>query len=186
MRVGAARGFSLIALVLLTPCGPRPAGQPGAPSSDQSAEPSAAIDSDIGATRRPAASGGAPVSSPAAGAPNLGIGVPPAILGSPFVTGLPPGSVPAGVAFARRAGNPSSGLAFAMNNCRPCHLVTARQGSAVRFANAPDFSAIAQKKETTPYSLNVWLTNPHPTMPTVTLTPKEAANVIAYIMSLRR
>jgi len=181
MRVGAAWVLSLLALVLLIP-GPQAAGQP----MDQSAEPSAAIDSDIGATRRPAATGGAPISSPAAAAPNLGIGVPPAILGSPSVTGLPPGDVPPGVAFAPRVGSPRGGLAFALNNCRPCHLVADGQGSAVRFANAPDFSAIARKKETTPYRLNVWLTNPHPTMPTMTLTPKETANVIAYIMSLRR
>lgn len=176
MRVGPAWVFSLLAMALLIP-GPQAEGQ----SSNQSAEPSAAIDSDIGATRRPAATGGAPFSSPATAAPNLGIGVPPAILGSPSVTGLSPG-----VAFTPRTGNPRSGLAFALNNCRPCHVVTAGQGSAVRFANAPDFSAIARKKGTTPYSLNVWLTNPHPTMPTVTLTPTETANIIAYIMSLRR
>jgi mono/diheme cytochrome c family protein len=181
MRTGAAWAFALMTLVLLPPCAPRAAGQSG----DQSAEPSGAIESDIGAVRRPAATGGAPVSSPAAAAPNLGIAAPPTIPGPPSETVLPGGVAP-GVAFARRPGNPRSGLAFALNNCRPCHLVATGQGSVVRFANAPDFAAIAKKKETTPYSLSVWLTNPHPTMPTVTLTPKEAADVIAYIMSLRR
>ena len=33
--------------------------------------------------------------------------------------------------------------------------------------------------------LNIWLTNPHPTMPKLVLYPQEAAAVIAYILSLR-
>jgi hypothetical protein len=33
--------------------------------------------------------------------------------------------------------------------------------------------------------LNIWLTNPHPTMPKLVLYPQEAADVIAYILSLR-
>jgi hypothetical protein len=38
---------------------------------------------------------------------------------------------------------------------------------------------------TTHLSLIVWLTNPHPTMPSLVLSPQEAADVIAYIQSLR-
>jgi hypothetical protein len=33
--------------------------------------------------------------------------------------------------------------------------------------------------------LNIWLTNPHLTMPNLVLYPQEAADVIAYILSLR-
>jgi hypothetical protein len=61
----------------------------------------------------------------------------------------------------------------------------ARSKSPIRFANAPDFPAIANKPGTTAMGLNIWLTNPHPTMPTLVLYPQEAADVIAYILSLR-
>lgn len=82
-------------------------------------------------------------------------------------------------------GNGDKGRAFALDNCRPCHVVAPDQSSPVRFANAPDFHAIANAAGTTPAGLNVWLTNPHPSMPTLRLTPAESADVIAYIMSLR-
>jgi mono/diheme cytochrome c family protein len=82
-------------------------------------------------------------------------------------------------------GNVGVGRRFAQNNCRPCHVVQANEGSAVRFANAPDFFAIAGMPSTTSFSLNVWLRNPHPTMPSLILSRQEAADVVAYILSLR-
>ena len=84
-----------------------------------------------------------------------------------------------------RPGNVQAGLRFAQNNCRPCHVVQANEGSAIRFANAPDFFAIADMPSTTSFSLNVWLRNPHPTMPSLILSRQEAADVVAYILSLR-
>lgn len=89
-----------------------------------------------------------------------------------------------GAAGAQR-GDPARGRRFALGNCRPCHIVAADQSSPIRFANAPAFDAIANAAETTPAGLNVWLTNPHPTMPSLRLTPAESADVIAYILSLR-
>lgn len=83
------------------------------------------------------------------------------------------------------AGDRQTGRRFALDNCRPCHVVAPDQGSTVRFANAPDFHAIANGLHATQFELNVWLTNPHPTMPSLTLSPQEAQNVIAYILSLR-
>ena len=83
-------------------------------------------------------------------------------------------------------GDPGIGRDFALGNCRPCHVVAADQASPIRFANAPDFHAIADATTTTTFGLTVWLTNPHPTMPTLVLSPAETANVIAYIRSLRR
>lgn len=82
-------------------------------------------------------------------------------------------------------GDAQAGHDFAIDNCRPCHVVAADTRSALRFSNAPDFRTIANIRTTTPFSLTVWLTNPHPTMPTLVLTPQEADNVIAYILSLR-
>jgi hypothetical protein len=44
---------------------------------------------------------------------------------------------------------------------------------------------IANAPRTTAIGLNIWLTNPHPTMPKLVLDPQEAADVIAFILSLR-
>jgi mono/diheme cytochrome c family protein len=101
----------------------------------------------------------------------------------------PPASSPLGAdgvaRIAAEPGDPRRGRAFALDNCRPCHVVAADQGSPVRFANAPDFRTIAGAAQTTRLGLALWLTNPHPTMPTLVLAPDEAANVIAYILGLR-
>jgi mono/diheme cytochrome c family protein len=77
------------------------------------------------------------------------------------------------------------GRAFALANCRPCHVVERGHGSEVRFADAPAFHVIAANPRTTDLTLTVWLRNPHPTMPTLVLTRQETADVIAYIRSLR-
>jgi mono/diheme cytochrome c family protein len=82
-------------------------------------------------------------------------------------------------------GDAQAGRAFALENCRPCHVVAPTSASAVRFANAPEFRAIANDARTTQLGLTVWLTNPHPTMPTLVLSPQETRDVIAYILSLR-
>ena len=82
-------------------------------------------------------------------------------------------------------GNPQAGHDFAVETCTPCHVVSPDQRSPVRFADAPDFRVIANAPRTTAFGLNIWLTNPHPTMPKLVLDPQEAADVIAYILTLR-
>jgi mono/diheme cytochrome c family protein len=100
----------------------------------------------------------------------------------------PQAPIVAGGAFGAQQtvpGDAKRGRQFALDNCRPCHVVARDQSSSVRFANAPDFQTIANMPQTTPVGLNVWLTNPHPTMPTLVLSQAEATDVIAYIMSLQ-
>jgi hypothetical protein len=82
-------------------------------------------------------------------------------------------------------GNLQAGHDFALGTCTPCHVVSPKQKSPVHFANAPDFRVIANAPVTTAIGLNIWLTNPHATMPELVLDPQEAADVIAYILSLR-
>lgn len=158
-------------------CAPKTSG-PGASASR-------AVEQDIAAAR-----GSGPVSArpgaPQANRRPRGVegqkAEPPAIVRSQAEQGVPTG------AFAPQSGvaaDPSRGRAFALDNCRPCHVVARDQGSPVRFADAPDFHAIANMPATTRVGLNVWLTNPHPSMPTLVLTQAEADDVIAYIMSLR-
>jgi hypothetical protein len=96
-----------------------------------------------------------------------------------------PSSGPANVYGLPNPGNPRTGHDFALGACTPCHVVSPDQESPIRFANAPDFRVIANEPGTTAIGLNIWLTNPHPTMPKLVLYPQEAADVIAYILSLR-
>ena len=173
-----ARALSVVALSLLAACGPR--------GTDQAPAPSAAIETDIAAARRAGPSAASPLASPAGG--GFAVAPAPQAVAPPEAStaGTMPGDIGMDSAGGGSPGDPRIGRSFALDNCRPCHVVAADQGSPVRFANAPDFRSIANRPQTTPFGLNISLTNPHPTMPTLQLTPEEASNVIAYIMSLRR
>jgi hypothetical protein len=85
----------------------------------------------------------------------------------------------AGIDQALHRGNPQTGYDFAIGTCTPCHVASPGQKSPVRFADAPDLRAIANAPGTTAIGLNIWLTNPHLTMPKLVLYPQEAADVIA-------
>ena len=179
MTSGRTAAFALPALLAavlaLAACGQDAAERSAAADNGQPGGTAAAIAADIAASRRGEPSGGALMSSPAMASGPAAPQAPPPVAPPPPA---PPAREPG-------PGNPRSGKAFALNNCQPCHVVVASQGSAVRFATAPDFRTVANDPRTTRLTLNVWLTNPHPTMPSLRLTPAEAANVIAYIMSLR-
>lgn len=172
------------ALALLAACGP---GASGAGNSTP-----AGIYQDINASRNQAPTSARPGQRYSAGARNLSPlpVAPPTPPASP-VAPVPPVATPPSVALgafssqAQKPGNAELGRRFALDNCRPCHVVASDQSSPVRFADAPDFRAIANLASTNPVSLTIWLTNPHPTMPSLKLTSEEAANVIAYIETLR-
>lgn len=68
--------------------------------------------------------------------------------------------------------------------CAACHLVDSAQKQAV--ADVPAFSAIAQKSDFTPEKLAFFLLDPHPKMPNFPLSRTEAADIAAYIGSLRK
>ncbi len=82
-------------------------------------------------------------------------------------------------------GDPQAGRAFALEACTPCHVVSSRQLAPPRFANAPRFHDIANAEAMNAMKLQALLSTPHPTMPNLVLSPDEAADVIAYIMTLR-
>jgi len=148
----------------------------GQPVASQSALPDSSVQQEIGA---PLA-----VFAPAAVPPTAS--VPPADASVVVSADARPSMGIAGLAQSSAdSGNAARGRDFAFDNCRPCHVVAPNQTSTTRFSNAPDFRAIANAPTTTPLSLIVWLTNPHPTMPSLVLSPQEAADVIAYIQSLR-
>jgi hypothetical protein len=61
----------------------------------------------------------------------------------------------AGIDQAPNPGNRPTGREFALGTCTPCHVVSAEQKSPVRFADAPDFRAIANAPGTTTIGLNI-------------------------------
>jgi cytochrome c2 len=95
-------------------------------------------------------------------------------------------SAMAGAAIAQDGvGNPTAGRAFAREVCTPCHVVASDQLSPRRFVIGPDFQSIAKTPGMTETALQAFLMTWHPRMPNLILTPQEAADVIAYISSLR-
>jgi mono/diheme cytochrome c family protein len=89
-------------------------------------------------------------------------------------------------AMAQTVGDPAKGQRFALQVCTPCHLVAPDQLSPPRFALAPSFEAIANTRAMTESALAAFLYSPHPNMPNIMLTRDEAADVIAYILTLKR
>lgn len=81
-------------------------------------------------------------------------------------------------------GDPAAGRIFALQTCSGCHLVAEDQPDG-RIAEAPGFREVAERPGLTAQALFAFLQAPHPTMPSLVLSPEEADDVIAYILSLR-
>lgn|ERR1700686_3081925 len=92
------------------------------------------------------------------------------------VTGL---SGPAAV-----AADAQHGAELAKRWCATCHLVESGQKQAN--ADVPSFAAIATKSDFTPEKVAFFLLDPHPKMPNFPLSRNEAADLAAYIGSLRK
>jgi len=89
------------------------------------------------------------------------------------------------VAAQETGGDVAAGKALAVQTCSACHLVGASQQAPDRSVRAPAFRDVANMPATTTRSLYVFLHTPHPSMPNLILSQKEADDVISYIMSLR-
>jgi len=93
-----------------------------------------------------------------------------------FVTIL---AVPAG-AWAADAAN---GKKLAERWCVTCHIVSQQQKSGT--TQAPPFSEIAKRPHVDAPMVAFFLMNPHPKMPDMNLSRTEAADLAAYIVSLK-
>lgn len=85
------------------------------------------------------------------------------------------------------AGDAAEGQRIAERWCTSCHLVSPSDdpSSSVSASDvAPPFSKIAMDPTRTEGSLRVWLSDPHPPMPSLDLDRREIDNLIAYIQSL--
>jgi mono/diheme cytochrome c family protein len=79
------------------------------------------------------------------------------------------------------AGDPAAGQKLAAQLCAACHIVGAeRVGSDV----APPFPVIARDPEMTLTELHAWIGPAHPTLPDLALTPKQIADINAYLDTL--
>ena len=82
------------------------------------------------------------------------------------------------------AADVSHGRQIARRWCASCHVVAANQRQSS--TEAPTFASIARRPNFDAGRLATFLMNPYPRMPSMSLTRIEAADVAAYIGSLRR
>ena len=82
------------------------------------------------------------------------------------------------------AADPDHGSDLAKRWCAARHVVNADQKRAN--PDAPPFEAIASKSDFTPEKIAFFPLDPHPKMPNFPLSRSEAADLAAYIGSLRK
>jgi mono/diheme cytochrome c family protein len=87
-------------------------------------------------------------------------------------------------ASAASAADADHGADLARRWCASCHLVASGQVQAS--ADVPSFASVARKPDFSPEKLAFFLLDPHPKMPNFPLSRVEAADIAAYIGSLRR
>jgi mono/diheme cytochrome c family protein len=79
------------------------------------------------------------------------------------------------------AGDPAAGQELAAQLCAGCHIIGAeRVGSDV----APPFPVIARDPDMTLTELHAWIGPAHPMLPNLALTPKQIADINAYLDTL--
>ena len=81
------------------------------------------------------------------------------------------------------AADPNNGERLARRWCAACHVVASNQ--RVPTAEAPPFATIAAMPDFDPAKLAFFLLDPHPKMPDMSLSRTEAADIAAYIASLK-
>ena len=81
------------------------------------------------------------------------------------------------------AADANNGSRLAQRWCASCHLVSTSQ--SVVIDHSPSFVSIAQNADFTAEKLAFFLLEPHPRMPNMSLSRKEADDLAAYIAEQR-
>ncbi|MGW1421081.1 c-type cytochrome [Bradyrhizobium manausense] len=81
------------------------------------------------------------------------------------------------------AADADHGADLARRWCASCHVVTSSQTQAS--ADVPSFASVARRPDFSTEKLAFFLLDPHPKMPNFPLSRIEAADIAAYIGSLR-
>ncbi len=82
-------------------------------------------------------------------------------------------------------GNSDRGRLHAERLCADCHQIGLSPDPWIVLAGPP-FAAVAKTKGMTALALGVWLQTSHPTMPNIMLQPDTRADIIAYILALKK
>jgi mono/diheme cytochrome c family protein len=82
------------------------------------------------------------------------------------------------------AADADNGSRIAHRWCEACHVVTPTQRRATT-DQAPPFATIARRPGFTSAKIALFLLDPHPKMPDMSLTRTEAADLAAFIGSLK-
>jgi mono/diheme cytochrome c family protein len=85
---------------------------------------------------------------------------------------------------ARAAGDAENGKILAQRWCASCHVVSLEQRQAS--VAAPTFASIARRPGFDADKLAFFLLDPHPKMPNMSLTRREASDLAAYIATLAK
>jgi len=80
--------------------------------------------------------------------------------------------------------DPSNGLRVAQRWCEACHVVTPTQPRAAT-DQAPPFATIAKTPDFDAAKIALFLLDPHPKMPNMGLSRSDAADLAAYIATLK-
>jgi mono/diheme cytochrome c family protein len=83
-----------------------------------------------------------------------------------------------------QAADPDNGQTLVERWCSSCHVVSGSQNKGTDLA--PSFASIAARPEFNEEKLAFFLLDPHPKMPNMSLSRAEAANISAYIATLKR
>ena len=84
---------------------------------------------------------------------------------------------------AARAADPDNGHEIVKRWCSSCHLVQRSQNGPT--SEATPLATIAKRRGFDAAKLAFFLLDPHPKMPNMQLTRSEAADIAAYIATLR-
>jgi mono/diheme cytochrome c family protein len=84
---------------------------------------------------------------------------------------------------AARAADPNNGHEIVKRWCSSCHLV--ERGQKGPTSEATPFATIAKRRGFDAAKLAFFLLDPHPKMPNMQLTRSEAADIAAYVSTLR-
>src|SRR6185503_10243872 len=77
--------------------------------------------------------------------------------------------------------NPEAGRQLIMRSCSSCHATDAAQTAT---DGAPPLTVIAKDNRERPAWIRGWLMEPHPPMPSISLSRQQIEDVIAYLRTL--
>jgi cytochrome c len=85
-----------------------------------------------------------------------------------------------------QGGDVAAGRQLAQRWCSECHQMDGRPGRVESHPESLSFVEIANEPAITPLSLRVFFRSSHENMPNVHISPSQADDLSAYILSLKR